>query len=450
MNIKFWQKKQEKEVEKTDERDFSASKTRATIDKGYYNFDYVPLTYDVKLYRKMREVIPMLDVIPGIWNRLIGDPQIRAENESNQPFFDYLINNIPVNYFNQGLSNYINQLNDSTLSLGYGIGEIVPNASESGISYLKNLDALSFRFKRQEDGSLVLAQNKHGSWEPIEDQEFLTYQAFDQRDGHPRGYSVFYSLPFVAQSFTYMLNNFNNVMWRYGDPIFIAHYTGGDGQSAADVKESRKNVENALYDALSYKKQGKTRDIASAGPKGSTLEIKMLGTEQQMPALEIPVSTIKEQIIVKSEIPPFMFGLYKWDNRQTMSNDQKEMLKLKVDGYRKAIDLTLYRIINWYKILSGNATYKYTIEWPDFGFVDMVEEAKKKQLGAAANEKIVNYVINMLSVGLMEFDEAREYLDQHEITQAEFKKAAVMNRQKQEQYELLNKVFANATAGNGN
>ena len=131
--------------------------------------------------------------------------------------------------------------------------------------------------------------------------------------------------------------------------------------------------------------------------------------------LTFPYRAIVEQAIAKFEIPPFMFGLYQWDSRQTMSGDQRDVLTSKIEGMRRMEQPVIKSSVDTILALMGYPTLKWELEWSAVGLRDETEEARAKHLDASANEKIVNYTLNMVAAEFMSPSDAVEYLQESGI-----------------------------------
>ncbi len=397
-----------------DDRRPASSQTREALNDPFSaSFNgYEPLKFNLGLYQVIREAIPVLDVAVLKIVRLIGDFRYIAENARDQQLLDDFKQSVKVGWFQQGLNFWLKQLNDSALSLGMGFGELVPLASNSGVHRLKIAHAQNFRFMRDSDNRLVLGTVQRGGMKPrqLAFPDYVYYLAFDVRNGSPQGVSLFYSLPFVVQIYTRIEKAIENTIWRVGDPTFIAVVKGSKFAKYAEVKQAKDAFLTELTEVNKDRRQSKVRDIGVATPNESDFELKVLGEGAEMLDIKVPSRIILEQIIAKTELFPYMFGLYDWNSNFRMSSDQADMLVSNINSYRKQNDPIIRKVTDQFLTLSGHAGVKYTVEWDPVNLMDEKEMANARALNATALQKELTAFDWMLERGFITEDEILEFL----------------------------------------
>lgn len=122
------------------------------------------------------------------------------------------------------------------------------------------------------------------------------------------------------------------------------------------------------------------RDFVALGD----VSIKVIGADNQILDSEIPVRQMLEQIVAKTGIPPFMFGL-SWSSTERMSSQQADALTSELWAYRRILTPVILKISKTFLRLSGFAP-QCEVLWDDITLQDEVEEAKAKLYNAKALE----------------------------------------------------------------
>jgi len=346
--------------------------------------------------------------------RLVGDFDFVGDTKLVEELTDWK-RKVRVNWFGRGISSWINELSDSTLCTGMGFSEIVPVKSLTDIHRLKTCRTEDFRFMRGKEGDITLGTYDANRFQPvpIEHMEWVSYLAFDQRDGHPQGYSLLYSLPFVSQIFIRMEKSWDNYTWRIGDPTFMTVVKGGEGQdSAVEVKGIAESISEQVTSIMQKRRVGQTGDLTGWIPHGGDVTVSMLGAEGKMLDFEIPIHTILEQIVAKTGLPPFMLGI-SWSTTERMSTHQADMIVSNVKWQRKRIEPIIEQAVNAYLTFQGKAGAEWGIEWHEVNLQDEVEQAKSRNLNSMAAEKEIGNIIMLMSMNLTSQEDAEEYLREH-------------------------------------
>ncbi len=367
---------------------------------------YQPLQFNMDLYDLMREAVPILDVAVIKLVRLIGDFRLSSPNPRIEKLLNAFKGDVKVNHFNRGLNTWVDQICDSALAKGMGFGELVPNTDYNGVDRLKIARANSFRFVER-DGTLKLGQLTDSELNilPFDDPEFIYYLCFDQRDGHPQGYSLFYSLPFVVKIFLRIQQAIENQVWRVGDPTFLVKVSGGRGSDFNRVKQAAEGLQSDITRVFQDRKQGHVRDVAAAVPEGAGIDVQVLGGQEPVLNLQVPVHVMQEEIITKTGLPPFMFGLYKWTTTERMSNNQNDMIVANINAYRTKVEPILRRVINTFLVLQGEAGAQWDLEWREVNLMDKTEQARARLLNAQALDKELGAFERMYDMGMIDDEE---------------------------------------------
>lgn len=371
--------------------------------------DYEPAKFNLDLYDVIREAIPILDEAVSKLKGLLGTFEIQSENGAVKKTLDEFCQTVLVNYHGYGINEFVNQMADSAIVKGFGVGELVPNLAVNDIYRLKTAKSNYFRFVKHGD-DLVLAQRIPGVLvdNVIENMENIYYLAFDKRDGYPQGYSLFWSLPFMAEIFVRISSSINNTIWRVGDPTFAIIVEGGEKSSTKECDQAASKIKDAVIEAMKSRKSGRLRDVYG-GISNATVKISTLGTDKDLVNLEIPMRTILEQIIAKTGLPPFMFGI-SWSTTERMSTHQNDMVVSNIETQREKINPILQDIFDKKLILSGVNKFDYDIVWNPVNLMDEKEQAQARYMDAQAKAKDYERIAQMYLDGIFNEDELRNEL----------------------------------------
>jgi len=381
---------------------------------------YIALNHNLRMFKMIREAIPFINI--GILKRtkLIGDYQFETygNNALKEKLDDFKDKIRIINQLTSGLNTFIAENADSTFATGYCASEIVPTRTLSDVYGLKVANSEDITFmKNKETKQLELAMRSDIHWQPIpfENQDLINYLAFDQREGHPQGYSLLYALPFIAQVIITMEQSWKNATWRIGDPTYIGMVTAGDEGDDEEATSLKNSLAAQMKVAMKARNLGKTYDIFGSISKGGKVEIETLGADGDVLTNEIPVRTLFEQVIAEIDIPPHMLGV-SWSARQTMAREQSDMLISNIKSERKKIKNNLVgRVIDTFLILTGDAGKKWDIIWDDVNLMDEENQAKAGLWDATRVLKVIEATVQLLEMGFTDPPGAEVYLQEEGV-----------------------------------
>lgn len=378
------------------------------------------------LYDLMREVSPILDVAIMKLVQLIGDFRLDAQgNARAQAVLDETKKSVNVGWMDNGFNSFMVQLADSAIAKGFGVGELVPDALLSGIDRLKVARSNDFRFMVDDNGRLTIGQMDRNGFRPVElaDQSLIYYLAFDLRDGHPQGVSMLNSLPSVVKTIMRIQSAIDSTAWRIGDPTFLILQMAGDGQSGDDLKADLGAKASDLQEAMLTRKAGGLMDLGFGYAPNGKLDVTVLGGDAQLPDMTVPTKITMEQIVGRTGLPPFMFGL-SWSTTERMAKEQSDMLTTEVWSRRNRLDAIIERVFTNALLLNGLNGVKWSHEWDPVNLQDDEKTAKARLANATAQEKEINARLSLLDAALITPDAFVDYLVVQGIETEESVKAA--------------------------
>ncbi|HPR89722.1 MAG TPA: hypothetical protein PL181_17050, partial [bacterium] len=378
------------------------------------------------LYDLVREVSPILDVAILKLVQLVGDFRIDAMgNARAQEVLDATKKQVRVGWIDGGFSSFMTQMVDSAIAKGFALGELVPDALLKGVDRLKVARANDFRFMVDDTGRLAIGQMDKFGFRPVElaDQSLIYYLAFDLRDGHPQGVSLLNSLPAVVKTVMRIQHAIDSTAWRVGDPTFLILQMAGDDQSADDLKSDLGAKAADLQEAMLTRKSGGLMDLGFGYAPNGKLEVKVLGGDAQLPDLTVPTKITMEQIVARTGLPPFMFGL-SWSTTERMAKEQSDMLTSEVWARRSRMDSIIDRVFTTALLLNGLNGVKWKHEWDPVNLQDDEKTARARLQNATAQQKEIDARLALLDAALITPDAFVSYLVGHGIETEEAVKSA--------------------------
>lgn len=361
----------------------TAVSTPQTYKQNPFNLldSYVPLgNAQTKLYRELREAVPVLDAAIYKIVRLTGDFSVVCGNENNSKRINDFLANVNVGGNQQGISSFISTYLDQLLTYGTAIGEIVTD-QYGNFCALYNADIDEIELKRGSDGiSTEICVREFSQSKPVAFPQLTLLSVLNPEAGQLGGNSLMKSLPFVSKILLKIYNTIGINWERVGNVRFAVTYKPqNDVVDRAYAKDRAQQVAREWSEAM--QSGGEVRDFVAIGD----VSIKAIGADNQILDSEVPVKQMLEQIIAKTGLPPFMLGL-SWSSTERMSSQQADVLTSELEAYRRILNPIITKICRYY-MLCNSIHDEFKIEWNDITLQDEVELAKAR-LYRAQSEKI--------------------------------------------------------------
>ncbi len=104
------------------------------------------------------------------------------------------------------------------------------------------------------------------------------------------------------------------------------------------------------------------------------MDIRVIGSDNQILDSDVPVRQILEQVVAKTGIPPFMLGL-NWSSTERMSSQQADLLTTEITAIRRTLTPVVERICSLWLRMHGYGC-SFDVVWDEINLQDEVEEAK--------------------------------------------------------------------------
>ncbi len=347
---------------------------------------YVPLGgAETRLYREIREAVPIVDAAVTKLIRLTGGFRVTCSNPKAEKELAEFIRTVDTGRGQRGLQSFLDCYMDSLITCGRAVGEIVTRGSRDIAAVICG-NVADVQVK-EGDSPLKFELCSMGGFgeqaKVLPYQELLLFTPYNPEADNPYGVSMLRSMPFLADVLMKIYACIGSNFERSGNVRYaIIYKPQGDMLDRAYAGERTEQIAKEWSEAMASGKSGSIRDFVAMGD----VEIKAIGADSQILDSEVPVRQILEQLIAKTGIPPFMLGLT-WSSTERMSTQQADLMTSELTAIRRSLTPVIERICYLWMSMHG---YSEDIEliWDDIDLQDSVEEARAA-LYAAQTEEIL-------------------------------------------------------------
>lgn len=341
----------------------------------------------MRLYRDLREKVPVIDAAIGKLIRLIGDfSLIGADEAVTQALADFALR-VRVGAASTGLRQFVYSYLDQLLTYGTAVGEIVPTADGRGIAALYNapLEAVELRMGESPLDVRILRRCP-GLPAEVEHPERIVYTLLNPEPGTLRGSSILSGLPFVGELLMKIFDSVGQNFDRAGNVRFAVTYHPPAGATATNSRQRAEEIAREWTRAM--RDSTRVCDFVSVGD----VSIKAIGADNQILDCDVPIRHVLEQIVAKLSIPPFLLG-FSWSTTERMSSQQADILTSELEYYRGLLTPVIIRVCEAYLKLM-RLDPRVTVVWDNITLQDETELASARLNNARAAE-----IENRLSEG---------------------------------------------------
>ncbi len=347
-------------------------------DNGSHPFSlldgYVPLGGESRVYRAVREAVPVVDAAVLKIIRLTGGFSVNCGGGRAEQELQEFLRTVPVGRGQRGLDSFLDSYLDSMLTCGRAVGEIVP-AGDREIAAVLCGDVADVQI-REGDSPLdmtLCAYSPRGTLEPLPYQELLLFTPLHPEPEAPYGVSMLRGMPFLADILMKIYHCIGQNWERAGNLRYAVVYKPqGEMLDKAFAQERARQIAGEWSRAMQASKQGNVRDFVAVGD----VEIKVIGADGPILDSETPVRQILEQLIAKTGLPPFMLGM-NWSSTERMSAQQADLMTSELTALRRTLTPVLEKICRLWLRMHGYAC-RPEIVWDPIDLQDDVEEAKAR------------------------------------------------------------------------
>ena len=342
---------------------------------------YVPLgTGEERIYRQMREAIPVLDAAVGKLVRLSGGFQVRCRNAQAQEKLNDFLRTVPCGRGQFGIVNFLAGYLDSLLTYGRAIGEMVVAGGKLRAVCWGDVTAMEIQEGENSLETVIWGPTEFGLMRPLPYQQLLLFTTMNPEPDHPYGVSMFRGMPFLADILMKIYTTIGSNWERAGNVRYSVICKGGEELEGTMAQERGRQMAAEWAKAMEDNKNGTVRDFVAVGD----VEIKVIGGESPILDSEVPVRQILEQLVAKTGLPPFLLGL-NWSTTERMSAQQVDILTSELWAIRRTVQPAMERICRLYLALEG-LDNRVEIIWDDISLQDITEEARADLYRAQAEK----------------------------------------------------------------
>lgn len=342
---------------------------------------YLPLgSGEERIYRQLREAIPVLDAAVGKLVRLSGGFQVSCRNQLAQEKLNDFLRTVPCGRGQFGIVNFLAGYLDSMLTYGRAIGEMVVSGGKLRAVCWGDVTTLEIQEGENPLETVIWGPNEFGQMRPLPYQHLLLFTTMNPEPAHPYGVSLFRGMPFLADILMKIYTTIGSNWERAGNVRYSVICKGGEDLDGAVAQERGRQVASEWAKAMEDNKNGTVRDFVAVGD----VQIKVIGGEAPILDSEVPIRQILEQLVAKTGLPPFLLGL-NWSTTERMSAQQVDILTSELWAIRRTVQPAMERICKLYLALEG-LDDRVEIVWDDISLQDITDEAKAELYRAQAEK----------------------------------------------------------------
>ena len=257
------------------------------------------------LYDNIRYCIPLVDAAICKIVRLTGGLVVTCTDERYQTLLDDFIENVPVGANGKSLGTFMDCFLDSLLTYGNAIGEILVDKNTGKFVGLSNGNIADVEIKFG-NSPLEKQYFLKGEKEPISMPQLILFSSINNISGELLGRSILRGLPTLSSILLRIYECIGQNFDRVGNVRYAVTYKpSSDSSEKMFSKERAMQIAKEWADGMNYNQHGQVRDFIAVGD----VDIKAIGSDNQVIDTEIPVRQLLEQLLSKLSIPPFLLGL---------------------------------------------------------------------------------------------------------------------------------------------
>ncbi len=340
---------------------------------------FVPLGGgEERIYRELREAIPVLDVAVGKLVRLSGGFQVKCPDAQAQKRLEQFLRTVACGRGQTGIDSFLAGFVDSLLTYGRAVGEMAVSGGHLQAVCWGDVTTLEAQEGENPLEMVLCGPDQHGLMRPLPYPHLLLFTTWNAEPAHPYGVSLFRGMPFLADILMKIFAAVGSNWERAGNVRYSVICKGSEELDPAAVQERGRQVAEQWSKAMEDGKNGTVRDFVAVGD----VQIKVIGGEAPILDSQVPVRQILEQLVAKTGLPPFLLGL-NWSTTERMSTQQADILTSELWALRRTVEPVVQKICKMFLALEGLDT-KVQILWNDISLQDITEEAKAELYQAQA------------------------------------------------------------------
>lgn len=333
-----------------------------------------------RIYRQLREAIPVLDAAVGKLVRLTGGFGVKCRSIEAEERLTHFLRTVPCGRGQVGIDSFLAGFLDSLLTYGRAIGELVVSGRKLRAVCWGDVTRLQVQEGDHPLAVTIYGPDSTGHLIPLPYQHLLLFTTLNPEPTHPYGVSLFRGMPFLADILMKIYTAMGTNWERAGNVRYSVICKGDENMDPATAQERGRQVAQEWARAMEDGKNGTIRDFVAVGD----VQIKVIGGEAPILDSQVPVRQILEQLIAKTGLPPFLLGL-SWSTTERMSTQQADILTSELWALRRTVEPVAEKICRTFLALEG-LDDRVEIQWDDISLQDITEQAKAELYKAQAEQ----------------------------------------------------------------
>ncbi len=333
-----------------------------------------------RIYRQLREAIPVLDAAVGKLVRLSGGFSVKCRDADAQAALEKFLKTMPAGYGQVGIDSFLSCYVDSLLTYGRAVGEIVMAGNRVRGLCWGDVTALEVSQGSSPMEVELWGPDEKGLLRPLPYPQLLLFTAMNPEPAHPYGVSMFRGMPFLADILMKIYATLGSNWERSGNVRYSVVCKGDENMDPATAQERGRQVATEWARAMEDSKTGTVRDFVAVGD----VQIKVIGGEAPILDSQVPVRQILEQLVAKTGLPPFLLGL-NWSTTERMSTQQADILTSEIWALRRTVEPALTKACKMFLACEG-LDDRVEILWNDISLQDITQEAQAELYKAQAEK----------------------------------------------------------------
>ena len=332
---------------------------------------YMPLSgTQVRLYRALREAVPLIDAAICKLIRLTGGVSVSCSDKRAERELQEFLRTVDIGRGQRGVNAFLESYLDSMLVCGRAVGEIVPSRDGREIAALLCAKVEQVEIKEGSNPLEFSICSAHDG-RALARQDLLLFTPMHPEAENPYGVSLLRSMPFLSELLMKIYYAMGQNWERCGNVRFAVTYKPqGDEAERMTARERAGQIAQEWSEAMQQSRSGSVRDFVSVGD----VSIRTIGADCAIPESEASVRQILEQLVAKTGLPPFMLGI-NWSATERMSSQQADLLTTEITAIRRSLTPMLERICRLWLRMHGYGC-RFEVVWDDINLQDIVEEAR--------------------------------------------------------------------------
>lgn len=331
---------------------------------------YIPLGGgEERIYRQIREAIPVLDAAVGKLVRLSSGFDVKCPSEENTRKLRDFLDNVNCGRGQVGIDSFFTAYLDSLLTYGRAVGEMVVAGGKIQAVCWGDVTQLEVMQGDSPLDVVLCGSDGKGCMRPLPYQNLLLFTTMNPEPEHPYGVSLFRGMPFLADILMKIYNTIGVNWERAGNVRYSVICKPEENLDPVTAQERGNQIAREWSRAMEDGKNGMVRDFVAVGD----VQIKVIGADGQVLDAQTPVRQILEQLVAKTGLPPFLLG-FSWSTTERMSGQQADLLTSELWALRRTVQPALVKICRTWLAMEG-LDPRVEILWDDISLQDITEQA---------------------------------------------------------------------------